>query len=323
MYVINDVDQNLPSHIYHCLLALFQNPAVGPTTVKPVTPSTEVALVTYPMTTVHSSAVDPTTVQLELSMTKAASVTERMTLPQNPTVGPTTVQPGSSTTKAASVSDTITTPSHSTQSLSVRVTTTQSRYPIWFVHIQNTALETRAYILLHSMYYIHTIELQFFWIMRGLWGLPISSVIPDMSHHIIFVFENKIANTFLHMLTLERQVVGGYHPFVVPCIIFGDSNCGNCFILYLVITYGRHVLAYVTSSWRCHDGIYSNGPWSKYSVLALHVNQTWILAVSRSWISETNPSADRKRQKSNSFLYDLSYNWLYAWYRLDLGGFFL
>ena len=45
---------------------------------------------------------------------------------------------------------------------------------------------------------------------------------------------------------------GGYQPLAFfPCNFFDDSNRKNCLIVS-VTRDGRHILTYVTSSWRCH-----------------------------------------------------------------------
>ena len=46
---------------------------------------------------------------------------------------------------------------------------------------------------------------------------------------------------------------GGYHPPLAffPCNFFDDSNGENRLIVSDTRD-GRHILAYVTSSWRCH-----------------------------------------------------------------------
>ena len=56
----------------------------------------------------------------------------------------------------------------------------------------------------------------------------------------------------LHFFNPRTPRGGGYHPLAFfPCNFFDDSNGGNRLIVS-VTRDGRHILAYVTSSWRCH-----------------------------------------------------------------------
>ena len=68
-------------------------------------------------------------------------------------------------------------------------------------------------------------------------------------------FECSVLEKELYSLTLGLLGGGGYHPppplAFFPYYFFDDSNWKNCFSVS-VTRDRRHILAYVTSSWRCH-----------------------------------------------------------------------